>query len=409
MPRRSSGLFDLGNMKNVVSVILVANAFIWYYIVGSLLQSVVADVLLWAPIHFSALIVSAFAGAFFAKQMERTKILILWMIMGVVSSVMLFGLASTSAIVVSFVSFLLGLSLGFGMPACMSYFTDCVPVESRGRISGVTMLASGIGIIAFGFTARTQVGDLLLIGIVLGMWRLFSLGVFLRVKDARKNERKMSSSSFKRVFTQHSFILYFVPWTMFSLVNYLAVPNASNNEYLARLLGYVQLGFMGSSAVLGGIFADSVGRKRVAIAGFVMLGLSAAILGFSGNVFLQNEIPDAIFYFVAAVNGVAWGFLLVLFVLTLWGDLSQNSSSDKNYALGVMPFFFAKFLELIIGPKIPTDLKSSSPLFSFAAFFLFLAVLPLFYAPETLPENVMKKRELTLYVEKAQEIAQEYP
>jgi hypothetical protein len=39
---------------------------------------------------------------------------------------------------------------------------------------------------------------------------------------------------------------------------------------------------------------------------------------------------------------------------------------------------------------------------------LFLAVLPLFYAPETLPEKVRKERELKFYVEKAQEVAQKY-
>jgi nucleotide-binding universal stress UspA family protein len=43
--------------------------------------------------------------------------------------------------------------------------------------------------------------------------------------------------------------------------------------------------------------------------------------------------------------------------------------------------------------------------FSFAAFFLFLAVLPLVYAPETLPEKTMKDRELKKYIEKAQKEA----
>ncbi len=403
--RYLSGLTDLGSKKNAVSIILVGNAFIWYYSVLSILQSVLVDVLRWAPIHFSALIVSACAGASFAKQMERSKLLILWMVMGVVSSAMLFGLASTSILVVSLVSLFLGLSIGFGMPACMSYFTDCVTVESRGRISGITMLVTGIGTVAFGFSARAQVSELLLIGTVLGIWRLSSIVVFLWAKDYRKIGRKDSVSSFKRIFTQHSFILYFVPWIMFSFVNYLVTPNPPSNEEFARLLGIIQTVFVGTSAVLGGIFADSVGRKRVAVSGFAMLGLSAAILGFSSNI---SEIPQSVLCFNAAIDGIAWGFLLGLFVMTLWGDLSYNTSSDKHYALGVMPFFLSKFLELTIGPNIPLNLRSSSALFSFAAFFLFLAVLPLSYAPETLPEKVMKERELTRYVEKAQEIAEQY-
>jgi Sec-independent protein translocase protein TatA len=44
-------------------------------------------------------------------------------------------------------------------------------------------------------------------------------------------------------------------------------------------------------------------------------------------------------------------------------------------------------------------------IFSFASLFLFLAVLPLVYAPETLPEKVMKDRDLKSYLEKAQKIA----
>jgi Sec-independent protein translocase protein TatA len=40
--------------------------------------------------------------------------------------------------------------------------------------------------------------------------------------------------------------------------------------------------------------------------------------------------------------------------------------------------------------------------FSLAGFFLFLAILPLLYAPETLSETTMKDRELKNYIKKAQ-------
>jgi hypothetical protein len=45
-------------------------------------------------------------------------------------------------------------------------------------------------------------------------------------------------------------------------------------------------------------------------------------------------------------------------------------------------------------------------LFSFIAFFLFIAVLPLVYAPETLPEKTMKDRDLKSYIDKAMKKAQ---
>jgi len=331
------------------------------------------------------------------------------MVLGIVASMMIFALYDAPEILVCLVSSFLGLSLGFGMPACMSYFTDSVPIEKRGRVSGITMLACGIGIVAFGFPIFVDPNNLLLVGVILGIWRLSSLAVFLSAKEYRRIERKESVPSYKKVFGQRSFMLYFVPWVMFSFVNYLAVPKPP--IAIEGYLGTVQTVFMGAAAVLGGFFIDTIGRKRIAIAGFAMLGAGTAIIGFSGA--STEGINPSLLYFNSAIDGIAWGFLLVLFVLTLWGDLSHGSSADKFYALGVMPFFASKLLELTVGSYIlnvatSTTQASTTTLFSLTAFFLFLAVLPLVYAPETLPEKTMRERELKIYVEKAQEVAQEY-
>jgi MFS family permease len=396
MLRRFSGLSDLGSKKNVVSIILVANAFVWYFSVLFSLESINPSTLV-LVVHFLALILSALAGASFVKRVERSRFLILWMTLGIIASLMLFALRSFSEMFSCFVSLFLGLSFGFGMPTCMSYFTDNVSIESRGRVSGIAMFASGIGIVAFEFVGR----DLFLTGMILGVWRLLSLLVFLWAKDYRRVERKEPIISYKHVFSQRSFILYFVPWVMFSLVNYLVAPMTPSFGGGYSGFAMVQAVFMGGAAVLGGFFVDSAGRKPMAIAGFAMLGFGSAVLGFLGNTL-------SVLYLNAMVDGVAFGFLLILFVLTLWGDLSHSSPSDKYYALGVMPFFVSRLLELTLEPYILDGITSTTALFSFTAFFLFLAVLPLFYAPETLPQRVMKKRELTLYVEKAQEVAKKY-
>ncbi len=49
-----------------------------------------------------------------------------------------------------------------------------------------------------------------------------------------------------------------------------------------------------------------------------------------------------------------------------------------------------------------------STAFTIASFFLFLAILPLIYTDETLPEKKMKERELKNYLEKAQNIRDKY-
>jgi hypothetical protein len=46
--------------------------------------------------------------------------------------------------------------------------------------------------------------------------------------------------------------------------------------------------------------------------------------------------------------------------------------------------------------------------FSIAGFFLFLAVLPLMYAPETLPERKIRLRQLRSYVEAAKKVREKY-
>ena len=105
-------------------------------------------------------------------------------------------------------------------------------------------------------------------------------------------------------------------------------------------------------------------------------------------------------YFYTVFDGITWGILLCYFVVCIWGELNPNASTDKYYAIGILPFFISEFLSIVLTNYISLDI-SPYALFSFIAFFLFIAVLPLLYAPETLPEKIMKDRELKGYVEKA--------
>lgn len=262
------------------------------------------------------------------------------------------------------------------------------------------MLASGIAM-ALVSSAISGAEILSQLGVILGVLRLCSLLVFMRSKDYQKILRKEKVSSYKEPFRQRSFILYFLPWVMFSLVNYLAVPLQLSSEYteLEKIVVIVQNVCMAAAAISGGVFVDFIGRKRVAIAAFAMFGLGSATIGFLGN-------SPPVLCLSAVIDGIAWGLLLGLFILTLWGDLSNNKTSEVYYALGVMPFFASKLLEETIGPMI-NGIETYN-VFSFTALFMFLAVLPLFYAPETLPEKVMKEQELKFYVEQAQKVSQKY-
>jgi len=150
-------------------------------------------------------------------------------------------------------------------------------------------------------------------------------------------------------------------------------------------------------AVIVGFVADSWGRKRLTIIGFVIFGIGYAVLGL-----YPTELFGSIIYVVS--DGVAWGFFYVLFIFTLWGDLAQNRNSDKLYFLGALPFVSSYFIQLVFSPILEGLLTTT--IFSFASVFLFLAVLPLIYAPETLPEKLMKDRDLKSYIANAKKKAQ---
>ena len=388
----------------LISIVLVVSAFVWYAtilftlmdVIGAVGQSTIftqeAQILLWI-IHFSSVVFSALLGSFLSRKIEQTKFLTIWIILGAFSSLMLFLLNTSSFLILSLLVLLLGISLGIGMPAGMSYFSSNIPVEKRGRIGGVTLLISGIGIFVFAVLPLTNP---LLLGTLLAIWRMLCLFIFLAFKSPLKTIPTKNYSSYKSIVGRQSFLTYFIPWTMFMLINYLAAPLIPTGDS-SNILLLIKTSFLGLFAIIGGLIMDSFGRKRIIIAGFSMLGLSSAVLGFLGNQGL---------YFSSVLEGAAWGILLSFFLLILWGDLSQGSSTEKYYAIGVAPFFISKLLELTVGNFISSKLLAANALFTFTTFFLFLAILPLVYAPETLPEKVMKDRDLKSYVESAKKKAQ---
>jgi MFS family permease len=344
--KRLYSLSILKSKRTLTNIILVANALVWYATILFALQDAVGGVgekspfdwtgqiLIWTA-HFSGLIISALIGASLTKKIDQRRFLIAWIALSVISSLGLSALNSANVIILSFLALFLGISLGLGMPACMSYYSDSELVENRGRIGGITMLISGVGIFAF---AIAPLSDALIFGIALAIWRLFSLVIVLAAKPSARIEQKRSDTSFKSIVSKQSFLAYYAPWLMFSFVNFLVPLQPTLVGETVDYVLLIQTVFLGVFAVLGGFFLDSIGRKRIAIVGFIMLGLSSAALGVSASA--------ASLYFSAVFEGTAWGLLLVLFLLTLWGDLSYGISTSKYYALGVMPFFFSKFIEL---------------------------------------------------------------
>jgi MFS family permease len=393
--------FEAKTKSILTSIILISNIFIWYSLAFNVLKELIheTNVVMWG-IHFIAATFSAIAGSIITDKIHRRIIfIVLWIIFGIISSLALIAINPANALHVSVISCLFGASFGLGLPASMEFFACSTKIENRAKLGGLIVFVDGLGAFLLGMAT---INDNLIQALTLAIWRACGLIIFLITNISQEIGGTRKSVSFATVLSHRAFILYLLPWTLFSLVNYLSIPVQFNilGSNLVKLLVTIESALMGIAAVVGGFFSDVVGRKRMAIVGFIMLGLGYALLG----IYPENLLG---WYFYTLVDGIAWGILFVIFIITVWGDLSQEVSSDKYYALGGLPFFISNFLRIIIGSYI-AETVSPYAIFSLTAFFLFLAVAPLMYAPETLPEKTLRERELKSYIEKAKKIKEKY-
>ena len=92
-----------------------------------------------------------------------------------------------------------------------------------------------------------------------------------------------------------------------------------------------------------GNLSDLVGRKRVVITGFVILGIEYAILSlFSGD--------QASWYIYTLCDGTAWGLFASVFFMTIWGDLAETNQKEKYYVIGGLPYLLAGFMAVVVQP-----------------------------------------------------------
>jgi len=403
---RKSFLSNVLFKKEFLAVlILIVNAFSWYFPLYALFTSTVnglpieyTSLLAIIGIHFVTVIGSAIISIVLViKLVSRDTLLSLWMLIGIVASILMIPLAEGDQTYLFLIAFVLGISLGLGFPSCLAYFADYGVVEHRGRLGGFTWFATGLGIFSMGlltiiFTLTTSIT-------ILAIWRGIGWIAFTLIKPLEKTTKKEQDISYKTMLSERSFLLYLIPWIMFCLINYLERPIHRNlfGDDFFYLQQMVEWGIGSIVALVGGLFSDVVGRKRVVIFGYIMLGFGYAVLGL---------FPNTVFswYFYIAVDGIAWGVFALTFFMVIWGELAGNRVKEKYYFIGVLAFPLSSYIEVVVAQYI--GLIPASASFSLASFFLFLAVIPLMYAPETLPEKKIELRRLKGYVEQAKKLAE---
>jgi MFS family permease len=393
-------------------LVLVFYALTWYYMTLSLLRNVSVhleltntEFLLVSSVLHTAIAGSSMIGAILFSRANRIRLLYSWMLVGVVSSLFpaLINIDTMSLAISTFLCF--GIIYGLGLPSCLSYFAEHTSIDNRGRISGLISLTIFLGFlpsaIMFGaFDLRTN-------HLLSAIWKTSGLILFwlLKPKETKISPKMTKQKSFAAIINNRSFLFYLIPWFIFWLVDRSEesllrafVVNLFGSEFEAvlRLLGLV---FGGLFALIGGVMSDLVGRKRVVIGGFIALGLGYATIGLAPTHLLS-------WYFWIIADGAAWGMFFSVFILVLWGDLSSSGGSEKYYVLGNLPLFITSAFQLFSDPSITS--VSATSAFSLAALFLFLAVLPLMYASETLPAKKIRLRQLQSYVEKAKKLSEKH-
>lgn len=390
----------------IANIIIVANAFIWYLIAFNMIRGSLSNInatthetLLIIGINTGAIVISGLIGSFlFDKFKSRSKFLFYWIAIGAILSILPLGLEISNLMHITIISFIFGVYFGIGMPATMGQHAITTKIEERAKFGGFAFLIIGM---IFSVTGLIIFDNIIISCIILGLVRVSGLVIFYFLRKEGKTVYEKENVKYTTILSNRSFFFYFIPWCMFTLVNYMAMPiqtSIFSTELNINTLMAAEYVITAIFAVISGFIADKIGRKRLAIIGFIMLGIGYAVNGlFSGsNIFLTSII-----YIVA--DGIAWGIFYVLFIFTIWGDLANEKAADKIYFLGVLPYVSSYFMQLLLHPYLAGIQKEM--IFSFASVFLFLAVLPLIYAPETLPEKIMKDRDLGSYIEKAKKKA----
>ena len=398
---------SIKSKKIIAIAILNAGNLAWYFVIRNqfetLFQVSSGDktwIYVGSALFYFFAAVSAIIGCALTSKVNHKKFLWSWVTFGVITQGCL--ILFKGEIVSLIFGPLLGISLGVGFPYSLKLLSDCTAIEERGRISGIYLLLSFI-MIASAMVTKIAL-ELGLIGIIIVLMIIKSTGFLaLIISDCvvstEVNYKKRIESWFS-VLRKRNLILYLIPWLMFLIVAVLTdhlvwADIQKNADYemvmeVTRPLNYAGTAIFG---LISGIITDRLGRKYPIVAGLVILGISSIFLGI---------VPSKISVFIHMITmGAAFGFLMVTYTVVP-GDIASNSK-EKIYALiAVIPLTIYGGIGAI--PRA-LDLTASATILSpILSVILFLSILPVLQAQETLPKKIINERKIKEHMKKVGEL-----
>jgi hypothetical protein len=123
-----------------------------------------------------------------------------------------------------------------------------------------------------------------------------------------------------------------------------------------------------------------------------------------GACFWIGYTPASVLAYLA-ISGIAWGFLIVVY-LAVPGDLSPPGAREKFYALGiVVPLII--YGGLVATSRLLSITAPAGSVSSILSIILFMSIIPVLRAVETLPETKIVERKLSDHLKKVGKIIKE--
>lgn len=343
---------------------------------------------------------SAFLGSAISGRVKRRKLLLAWLFGGVLVTALVPFFRGDEFLVIW--GIIAGLTFGVGFPSCQAFLSDSTTPEERGRVAGLTILTTFI-LVAFSLLAISAL-SLDSTGILLLTILVKSIGFISFVLDPIDTDiKEREPKPWRTIIGYRDFYLYLVPYLLFMIAAGLVslfwqgLPSSQNYEDAYRSGSILRLIGLSVFAMLAGLMADRMGRKKPIILGLVMLGASYALVGL---------LTTAETYFINLVfSGCAWGILIVIY-LVVPGDLAFSGSAERFYTLGwVLPLLL---WSIVFATASFLNITPRTDIFSFILTITIVAsIIPLFSAVETLSESKMRERKFSEYTEKVGKVIQE--
>lgn len=357
---------------------------------------------LWSPTYdvpeamfFGFTILWSIIGSVIGGRIGRRKLLVASIFLGTFSMILLAMFQGT--FFVAIICFLLGMSMGLGLPSSMAFIADYTEVEERARVSGTVILITFI--MAFGTIAVIGILNLGILDAVLLFAIVRSSSFFALVCDKCDGEgQKLTEKPRLPSDAYREFFFYIIPWVMFSIAAGLAwnMLPGDVDVSIGTALRYIFIAVFG---FLSGFAADGFGRKKPIIAGLLVLGSSFALLGLFG-------MSETLVTIYLAISGVAWGLFFVVF-LAVPGDLSVLGLREKFYGMGyILPIAIMFSLASVPVAKIfPSGSEASFS--QILSLLIFLSIIPVLRAKETLPDIKIRERRLRDHIEEVGKVVSE--